>query len=332
MPAPPPLTHHEILEWIAPFTRRGYRVDMGASDRLARRLVLLPPPPTQESPADPSPAQTLRLENPERDRFVLTRELTDASGLTARLEAAGPDPDELLTRIEARPLAEHFRAGPGWLLALSSAVPAAAAGAAGPAAAGPALRRAEARFDGLALQVAMPAVAGYPAEITLTSLRDGQLTLPEDLLAVLGRDWSPLRRAGPVWQGMLEIARREPVRSERAEARIEAAACHLACTLAEPPARFHARFAAARWGVALRIALPLLFLLALFGGVIALPRLGLPQDSVYRMLIMNAPPLLLALGLCLRELPRFVLPRPPRPSTAPGWWQGAGAGADPSPH
>ena len=33
-----PLTHHEILGWIAPFTRQGRQLDLAASDRLERRL------------------------------------------------------------------------------------------------------------------------------------------------------------------------------------------------------------------------------------------------------------------------------------------------------
>ena len=35
----PPLTHHDILALAEPFARRGRRVDLAASDRIARRVV-----------------------------------------------------------------------------------------------------------------------------------------------------------------------------------------------------------------------------------------------------------------------------------------------------
>ena len=37
-----PLTHHEILRFIEPFSRHGYQADLGASQRLDRRLLFRP--------------------------------------------------------------------------------------------------------------------------------------------------------------------------------------------------------------------------------------------------------------------------------------------------
>jgi hypothetical protein len=64
---------------------------------------------------------------------------------------------------------------------------------------------------------------------------------------------------------------------------------------------------------------------ALIGASLAVPSFEIAKNSVFRMLIFNAPPLLLALGLCLQELPRFELPRRPRPSTAQSWRSAAAA-------
>ena len=41
-PPSPPLTHHQILALVAPFTRSGRTVDLAASDRLARTLRFRP--------------------------------------------------------------------------------------------------------------------------------------------------------------------------------------------------------------------------------------------------------------------------------------------------
>jgi len=61
-------------------------------------------------------------------------------------------------------------------------------------------------------------------------------------------------------------------------------------------------------------------LLALVLGALAVPYLGLEQNSVYWMLIFNAPPLLLLWGFSMREMPSFDLPRPPKRLTATHWW------------
>ena len=40
--AAPPLTHHDILELAAPFSRRERHVDLAASDRMQRTLLFKP--------------------------------------------------------------------------------------------------------------------------------------------------------------------------------------------------------------------------------------------------------------------------------------------------
>ena len=61
---------------------------------------------------------------------------------------------------------------------------------------------------------------------------------------------------------------------------------------------------------------PLLAGLGLIGAALAVPHLAMAPDSTFPMLIFNAPPLLLALGVCMKELPHLEFPRLPRRSSA----------------
>jgi hypothetical protein len=145
------------------------------------------------------------------------------------------------------------------------------------------------------------------------------LNLPEDLLAVLGWDWGTLHRSGEGWKGSLAVSRRESGRSRQAETQFERTVAHLARTLEETPAQFHYRLRAARWSVALRRSVPLLACLGIIAAASSVSRLGLAQNSPIRMLIFNAPPLLLMLVFCLREVPRLEIPPLPRASKVPTW-------------
>jgi hypothetical protein len=309
----PPFSHHDILALIEPFTRRGHRVDLAASDRLARRLVF-------KSQALEAGAlqQVLELEQPLADHFCLTRTLTQGRGLQARIECSGPEPGALLAQAEAVDPTDLFHAGPGHALAFSHRLDTVRSGAVQQV-----LTRAEARLDGaaLALTLAMPGVRGYPADIQVQAPDASEYDLPIDLLAVLGWRWARLERQGEGWASTLKVRGHEPQRSRRAEADWQTTVVHLASTLAEPPARFHERMAGARWAVVLRHAMPLGVGAGLVAGSMAVPRLAMEQSSALRMLVFNAPPILLGIGFCLKELPRFELPRWPRRSRAAAWWQ-----------
>lgn len=300
----------------APFARRGRHVDLAATDRMARRLVFR----DVAAGADPARREGLRLEDAPDARLRLTRTVTLPSGATAELQATGTDAGVLLARIEAVDARSQWRCGPGYELAISLRLePVAAKSLEPPALVRTTVTRLEARVDGLALRLALPAVPGIPAEVEIDAPGGDVPELPEDLLAVLGGGWSSLWRVGSGWRGSFRPPRREPARSEQAQRQMERAAQHLARTLAEPPAQFHERLVAARWRVAARRCVPLLSALALIGASFAVVQLDLAQNSVWRMLIFNAPPILLALGVCLQELPRFELPRPPRASSAASW-------------
>jgi hypothetical protein len=315
-----PLTHHEILGLVAPFTRGGRGVDLAASDRLARRLVFKPIVHGGATPAAAALRETLQLENLEPGNFVLTRTTAHPCGLEASLQTEGPDPAELLARVETIAPQRQFQSGPGYVIAQSHRLePTAAALPHSAPAVRLLLTRGVAQLDGLTLKLRVPAVSGISADIELLAAAGGTLSLPQDLLAVLGWDWARLERGREGWTSTLRLRAKPSERSRDAEAKLERTAQHLAQTLAEPPGRFHERRAAARWGVALRRTIPLLTCVGLIAGAIAVPSLGLGQDSIFRMLIFHAPPLLLVVGICMREMPRIEIPTWPRASNAATW-------------
>ncbi|HNW61451.1 MAG TPA: hypothetical protein PKJ32_00510 [Piscinibacter sp.] len=314
-----PLSHHEILGLAAPFARRGLHVDLAASQRLERRLVF------KEVPGPDGLREGLRLENPAEGRYLLTRTLMRPDGLQVELQTSGADPAVLLARLDTVPPASQWHTGPGFVLAVGMRVEPQGNVASADAPLRTLATRLELHCDALVLRLQVPATPGIPADLEVEAPQGDVHELPEDLLAVLGQGWSSLWRVGPGWRGSFRLPRREPARSEHARRQMERAGAHLAATLAEPPAQFHARLATARWKVAARRCVPLLGVAALIGASLAVPSFEIAKNSVFRMLIFNAPPLLLALGLCLQELPRFELPRRPRPSTALSWRSAAAA-------
>jgi hypothetical protein len=317
MNARPPLTHQDILARVEPLVRAGRAVDLAASDRLQRRIAFRP----IEHPARPAgpdgrglPAlvETLQLEDgegPGGSGLRLTRTFTTGSGLQARTIAEGPEAGELLARIEAVPAADQVILRGDATVVLTQVLQAA----------GPVLRAAEARVAGLALGMEVSRVSGYPAELTLRGPGEPTPRWPPDLLAVLGRPWDRLRRTPEGWVANLQLRGREPQRSADACARLLRTVDHLATTLAEPPARFHARHRMARWGVALRDTLPLLTGLAVVGIALYVQRQGSGAEPILALLANAAPPILMLLFFMRREMPRLELPRVPRRLRPDAW-------------
>jgi hypothetical protein len=307
----PPLTHHEIMELVAPYARSGWRVDLAGSQRLQRRVVFRP---VEHAPAEgPAWRETLCLDTPAAGDCTLTRGVALPSGLQARLELDGPTPDRVLERLQAVDLRRGLLQGPGWELALHQRLAAHDKA--------PTLAGAELRLAGLTLKVSVQATPSAPAEILLQPDAEPgpHDAWPDDLLAVLGRRFGLLERRDKGWRVHLALPRREPERSATAECELKRVAQHLAQTLAAPPAAFHARWRRARLGVTLRRAVPLLVCIALIAAAPALAGLALAQTSVWRMLVFNAPPLLLVLLFGMREMPRFEIPPWPRPLRAAAW-------------
>jgi hypothetical protein len=332
-----PLTHHDILALVEPFTRLGRHVDLSASNRAERRLVFKPVihdgRDTQALDAC-SLHEELQLESFGTGTCRLTRTLTHPSGLQATLEAMGQAPQVLLAVVNATAPQHQFHSGAGFMVARSYATQTTAdAETAGRPAPPLALRRGVVQVDGLCLVMTVSAVRGVSADLMLTQTSAGELLLPEDLLAVLGWDWARLIHDKLNWKSKLRLRGGTARRSRSAEAALDRAAAHLARTLAEPPGRFHERHLAARRGVVLRRAIPLLTPVLLFITVLALPRFDVESSPLW-VLLYHVPTVFILLSFRLQELPQFEIPPWPRRSGALAWRQAqeaAAAGGQPSP-
>jgi len=319
-----PLTHHEILAIVAPFARRGLRVDLGASDRFARRIAFRDAVrPADDARGLPALRESLALEPREAGGWRLVRALACADGPVSTLTVAGAPPDGLLAALEAVDPRRQFEAGPGWVLAIDQRLELAggAFDSAHPASAEAALvpTRGVVRTHGVELTMTIPTVSGISADIAIVVGEDDPIELPDDLLAVLGRAWGRLDRRGRGWSGHVGLSGAGAARLRDAEARLRTMAAHLTRTLSEPPARYHERLRSARWRTAVRRTVPLLACLGLIAAAGSVPSLGIARESPIWMLIFNAPPLLLVAFFCLREMPRIELPRMPRAPAAPSW-------------
>jgi hypothetical protein len=324
-----PLTHHEILGIVEPFTRSGRRLDLAASNRIDRRLLFKPIEHAATSPAAPALRETLQLEILDADQRRLTRVLALAGGLEARLQTEGRDAAELLARLESVALSCQFRAGPGYAVALQHRLePAPGSRPAGARTTGLILTGAAAQVGGLALGMRVPQIRGYEAHIEVAAAAGDTIRLPEDLLAVQGWPWARLSPVSAGWRSVLRLRSKEPERSPDAETKIEQTVQHLARTLAEPPQRFHELHRRARWKVSLRRGFPLLFCIALIAGAASVPALHLDPDSWLRMAIFNSPPLLL-LFFGMGEMPVIEIPPLPRPLAEAAWREADAARAVP---
>lgn len=318
MPAPP-LTHHEILGLVEPFTRRGRHVDLAASQRQERRLVFKPPAAgsPQQTPhetAHETLQETLQLECLGTGTRRLLRRITRADGLHAELHAQGPDVAVLLAQVEAVPAERHFSDGPGFVIARSYAIDDTGDGNSTLT-----LMQGNIHLDGLVMTLAVPAVRNVAANITLAPSAPEALALPEDLLAVLGWNWTRLVRSREGWTSKLRLRGGAGQRNARAEAALALAAAHLARTLSEPPAHFHEQQFAARWRVFFRRGIPTFTAITLLLALAALARLDGDRAPGLWMALYHVPTLLVALSFCLQELPRFEIPPWPRRLTAPAW-------------
>lgn len=315
----PPLTHHEILVLVAPFTTRGRHVDLAASNRAERRLVFKLIHHAAQADGSPELNETLVLENGTGNEFRLTRRLSLPSGLEATLYTEGQDPGELLARIETISLRRQIRWQPGFVIAEHHRLDASTPAGRDAAATLMILTHATAQVGALTVELTLPALSGIPAELELKMATE-RLAWPEDLLAVLGWSWARLIRAGGGWKCSLRVRGKSEARSRDAEQKFERTAAHLVETLAEPPRRFHERWSARRWGVTVRRAIPLVVTVGLIGTAAAVPSMGLSEDSLWRMVVFQSPPLLLVLVFCFRELPQIEIPPWPRGLSQSHWF------------
>ena len=223
--------------------------------------------------------------------------------------AEGRDAGELLQRIEAVAPQRQFNARCRFTTGLSFRLDGAKL----------ILTEATLQFGGYTLHTRVPRTKGMAAEFELAAPAASAVTLPEDLLAMIGWDWSPLRARKDIWTGKVRLRGKEPRRSTSAEAKLARTVQHLVATLSQPPAAFHQRHDKARWGAALRRGIPLLTALGMIAGASMLPRAALDDFSPLRMMLFNIPTLLLALAFSMQELPRFEIPPWPRRLDASAW-------------
>jgi hypothetical protein len=333
----PALTHHEIIQLVAPFARRGRHVDLAASDRAGRRLVFKPIEREAGAGSPVGLSESLRLDCRDDRRFVLDRIVTDAaSGQQATLQAIGPRPEELLATIDAVPWRRHFESGNGWRITRSYEVLGTAHGL-------PALRRPDigtdprdaastpepalfltrgvVAVDGLVLEMdlRLPTLRGIAANLTLTPSGAGRLQLPEDLLAVQGWDWARLVPNKAGWTSRLRLRGAALRRTATAEQALLRVAGHLVATFADSPGHFHDRHRPARWAMVLRRAIPSLTAVLMIVGALLLPAVTDTRSAGLWMALQYLPIALLAMAFSLQELPQFEIPPLPRRSQAARW-------------
>lgn len=336
-----PLTHHEILALVEPFTRRGRHVDLAASDRLERRLLFKP----TEHPGTPDDCsgliERLLLENPGRSHFRLTRILTDSAGRIATLRVDGPEPGTLIEAIDAVAPERQFPTLGGLRVACSYRIEAgsikaspvevgsiepgrqigAAPGASTAAVNHLRLVRAVTDFDGLSIILDPQVGYGMPAEIILEPSPERVLALPDDLLTVLGEAWRPLRRIENAWRAHLRIPRNEPARTPDVEAKLARTLAHLVETLRAPPAAFHRKWRRQRWQAVVHRILGLLSAVVLLIVAPVLLMATTPDGSPLRVLSFALPALVLLVLLSRHEAPMTKLPPLPQRLSDRAWDQ-----------
>jgi hypothetical protein len=310
-----PLSHHEILRHVGPFTRAGHHVDLSGSDRAARTLAFKPL--EHRAPSAPGPGQLterLRLDL-SGSAARLRRTVTAHSGLEATLEASGNDLAVLLERILAVPPEQHFRTAEGLLIADSYRCPDDS---------GQPLKLLESLAQARGLQIGLDArtVGSEPMSVTLTP-PDPQTPpeLPADLVAVLGRPWKLLRYREGRWTFLLHTPTREPERSTAALQRFAHAVTHLDRVLGDAPGAFHPTYRAARWRVWARRLTPLAIAVAMLASLPLIDRYLLNDEAGMNPLIFGIPNFLIIVFIYVsrHEMPTFTWPSFPQPLAPDAW-------------
>ena len=304
-PAQEPLSHHALLRWAEPFVRAGWRIDLRASDRAARRIAMTPTTPAAGT------AERLELRVLDGASARLQRRSLRPDGLEASLTLDGAGPARLLRalqHLEAVPLWHH---GDGFLVARRWH-----AACNGQASCTPRLVGATAVVGPFSVRWSEPGRNERSERVWLDGPARDLAALPADLFAVLGREWSLLHEAGS------DRSRRASVRRRAGEAArtIEAAAAQLVRVRSEGPQAFHDRVRWRRLRVVAQRALPWLAAdLFVVEAGLALP-LQPVLDAPTIAAMAAAPLLLIAAWLRWTEDPRLELPPWPHPATQAQRW------------
>ena len=345
-----PLTHHEIIRRAAPLTRSGLKVKLSACDRADRYIEF------EQTPGLNSTVAVIHaLEVNDDDKQLFTRIVVHSSGLVSTLTAIVEDlqaafdtftqiPLERQLQIDAQHVvAFSYLLSPDYRHKQSVAVLQ--------------LRFACAHVAALQLRVDASTGGGMPADVRLLAqgkasaylpetLADGtdlpldhraarahrlealsapadsrQTDLPDDILAILGPQWRPLRSQGDHWKGVLRQLTSLDKRTARAERFIMQALEHLHDTLVETPALYQQRHGRARWQVYIRRLQPVM----VFVGILALMPISWLFVSSGAMTIhplaLGLTPLLMVgvVALTAREIPVMEIPPRPTPLAANAW-------------
>lgn len=311
----PPLTHHQIVDLLPPFVRSGRRLDLAASDRTKRQLLFKQVEGFGDTSSALKLTQTLQLDCHAGGSFSLTRVLRRDDGLQASLSASGAQLDALLAQIDAVDPKVHFQVGPGFVLARSWELPTASAA--------PRFSEGVVQVDGLVMTLRVKDLRGRAGDITLVAATADAPDLPQDLLSVLGWDWSPLTRTRDGWTAKLRLRGGTPRRTRRCEAMLAVAARHLAQVMGEAPERFHSRHFTARLGVVLRRSIPLATAIGMVLGALSLTRMPVQGNAGLFMLLHYGSIVLLVLSFGLQEEARFEIPPWPRKPKGGSWFKAA---------
>jgi hypothetical protein len=318
-PGARPLSHHEILELMGPFTRRDRHLDMRASRREERLLVLAPmehPPPAPELPRL---REVLSLEARETGWYRLVRELTalapdGATVLRASLTAAGRNLEALAAGVEAVPLAQQFHLVEGICVQCSYRLETASGGRMYPVP-----TRARALVEGVTVEIDADRGGGTPFQLRLVPPAGRRLNVPEDLLRVLGRDWRPLREQAGHWNAGINLRSEGSGRAGEIEAKITRSVGHLARTLSRPPAEFHPRFLRERRRIAARQGIRMLVSLALVAALVSVTLSPLARGPGGMVLVHYGSIAILVGAFFLGDPPAIQPPRLPQTLDQTAW-------------
>lgn len=322
-PSTRPLTHHDILSLVGPFTARGRHLDMTASRRADRELHFRPLEHAPTVPGAPSLREELVLKVSEGHSFRLIRKLTPlgrADDLSATLIATGSDAALLLAQIERFAISRHFSFDDG-VLAQRSYRLEQRGKADDPSDASWEVRLVEAAAEIAGIRLEFDAqIRSLPVKVSLRAPPGQRLSLPRDLLAVLGWHWRSIDDYTSHWRGSVRAPRREPRRTLVIEERLDRTIRHLSAILPQPPARYHARFVKKRWLAAFQRGLPVLGALGMIAGALALTQVPIDDETLLKLLAFHVPPLMMLIFFFgFDYLPNFEIPRIPRDLKQDSW-------------
>lgn len=321
-----PLTHHDIMRLVGPFSERGWRVDLARSDRERRRLLFVPAAPERHADL----TVTLRLEVPIGGHQRLTRIAQQDGEREATLVVEGGSPRRMLETMDRLDVGHQLRRLGDITLSLNYHLDLSTR---------PATRPWPFRRETRAAQPRLPTLIEARAqgpELALQLQREGRsvvyglrlelfdddaqrrAVLPQDLFCVLGGEWRPLDRERGHWTGGLRPPMQEPERSAAVEAALLRGIRHCREVLVGTPADFHRRFERARYRAALRRVTPLLIAVAGAGALVS-TALALPKSPLSWMMLSQVPFLVILLVSLLGETPRLEIPPLPGVSRAGRW-------------